>query len=356
VLLSAWPSRETVRALPKGGQFDTIPVARTVVGRDGTYELRAALTPLLAGLIGAEGLDLEVQVIHGGRQFDYLTGVQPVREAGAWVRSLTDDSARPAPGANARNQLDIAVRRATAERLPADLLRPTRIRSTDTDPFANEPMFPGRWCTRYTKIDVKKPLETVATAVARDGVTAQAFYSVGATTESSAGLSLDGLGFEVAGSRTHTSTTSTQFPKLESPRKGVAQGQYAAQVAHNLLEQRCMTDMQGRGYRTKFKTAPDQTIGAKPVKVTGQAWKCNRDNRAAASGLMTADTQRAHTYKRGFTFLPLPGAIFTGSATSGYSKSVMLQFDYSKVGGLGFWCGHTGFPSAKNQMIQGYVR
>jgi len=70
VLLSAWPSREQVRALPKGATFATVPVARTAAGRDGSFELRSALTPLLAGLLGKEGLDI------GGVQFagDTLSG------------------------------------------------------------------------------------------------------------------------------------------------------------------------------------------------------------------------------------------------------------------------------------------
>ncbi|MGQ0466150.1 MAG: hypothetical protein ACT4QG_12595 [Sporichthyaceae bacterium] len=352
-LLFAWPSRETVRALPKRGGFDLVPIARTVAASDGAFTLRAAATPVLAGLLGAEGLDLEVRVIHAGRQWDHLTTVRPAAGAQAWVRPLFAG----APVRTGRNALDIALDPAAGEKLPAALLR-TTVAASSEDPFANEPMFPGRWCTRYTKIDTLTTLETVATAVVRDGIAAQPVYAQGAVTESGAGFSLTGVGgFSAAGTRTHTSTISAKYPPLKSAKNGVARGQYAAQVEHQVLEERCLTgdgySNSGR-YRSRYKTAPDRAVGAKVVPVTVKPWKCIEDNEADADGIMTADTLRAYTYERAFTFSPLPQATFTGTATSGYSKSVLVEFNYEKTG-PGKWCGHSARPSHEGQMIQGII-
>ncbi|MGQ0845256.1 MAG: hypothetical protein ACT4QF_14105 [Sporichthyaceae bacterium] len=353
VLLFAWPSRETVRALPKRGEFDITPIARTVAGSDGTFSLRSALTPALRRLIGSEGLDLEVRVVHAGRQFDYLTDVKPVAGLDAWARPLLAAERSAA----ARNLLDIALDPALGERLSADLLRSPKLAAaaSDADPFENEPMFPGRWCTRYKKIDTKTALETVATAVVRDGITAQTFYSQGAVTESAAGATLNGsAGFSAAGTRSHTSTISAKYPLLTSKKNGVSRGQYAAQVEHQVLEQRCLMDQKGN-YRSKVKTAPDRTVGAKVVPVTVAPWKCSSQNLGDGDGVMTVDTLRAYKYERAFTFSPIPQATFTGSALSGYSKSVMLEFNFDKTG-PGYLCGHTARPSHNGQMIQAIVR
>ncbi|MGQ0466830.1 MAG: hypothetical protein ACT4QG_16075 [Sporichthyaceae bacterium] len=360
VLLSAWPSRETVRALPKGAEFYIVPIARTTAGRDGSFELRSALTPLLGSLIGRDGLDLEVHVIHGGRQYDYLTNVLPVRQVGAWVRAIADTTLAATQGAGERNRLDIALDPATGEKLSPALLRAATLRASapDPEPFKNEPMFPGRYCTRYKKIDFKRTFETVATAHVKDGVSATAHYAKGAVTDSSAGLSLDGIGFSIAGSRSHESTIGVVYPELKSKRKGWSSGQYAAEVEHNVVERRCLSDngySNSGKYRSTYKTVPGRTVGAKPMPATARPWDCQIGNRGSGTGTMTADTKKAHTYEGAFNFSPLGLATFTGRALSGYSEAVKLEFHYEKSGD-GWWCGHTGSPDTDGQMIQGYVR
>ncbi len=99
VLVSAWPSTKAVAALPKGGQFDLVPIARTVADRGGRYELRSLLTPLLASLVGPDGLDIQLDVFHDDRHHTYLSQVQ--MNGARWIHKVVngvDGQAAPAPG------------------------------------------------------------------------------------------------------------------------------------------------------------------------------------------------------------------------------------------------------------------
>ena len=70
------PRPRPIAALPQGGQFDLVPIARTVADRGGRYELRSLLTPVLASLVGPDGLDIQLDVFHEDRHHVYLSQVR----------------------------------------------------------------------------------------------------------------------------------------------------------------------------------------------------------------------------------------------------------------------------------------
>lgn len=88
VLLWAWPSNDSVRAMPIGGELELVPMARTVADSAGKYELRATVTDLLRSLTTPDGLDISLDVFHGDRHYTYLSQVTPTAE-GKWIREIT---------------------------------------------------------------------------------------------------------------------------------------------------------------------------------------------------------------------------------------------------------------------------
>jgi len=105
------------------------------------------VTPLLAALTGRNGLDIELDVFNGGRQYVYLSEVAPAGSA-SWVHSLIDKSAAPvSAGPNQRNLLNVALDRSGGEVLSRDLLSAP---AADRLAAADHP-FPGHWCTNYKK-------------------------------------------------------------------------------------------------------------------------------------------------------------------------------------------------------------
>lgn len=126
VLLATWPSNEAVRALPTGGRFAVTPVARAVTDATGRFELRSAVTPLLARLAGKDGLDLELNVFHGGRHLVHLTQVVADHSAGAWMRQTPGKlpSVVRAAVAGAHNRLDVTFDTAAGARDRHGRVRP----------------------------------------------------------------------------------------------------------------------------------------------------------------------------------------------------------------------------------------
>jgi hypothetical protein len=155
VLLSAWPSNEYVTQLPIGETFSTVPIARGSAASDGSYELRSALTPMLAGLVSKDGLDVQFDVFAGGRQYRYLVQIRPLD--GDWVRQTVTDTLTKTvgSGANAANLLNVVLDGRTA-----------KIVADEDVPDLQHPSDP--YCEgNYTKIAQQAVPTTVATAVAR---------------------------------------------------------------------------------------------------------------------------------------------------------------------------------------------
>ncbi|MBA3741847.1 hypothetical protein [Sporichthya sp.] len=350
VLLSAWPSNETVKAMPIGGTFRTVPVARAVADSTGAYTLRSALTPTLATLIDRDGLDLQVDFAHEGQVRTYLTQAVPGGALG-WLRP-TVEAVDPAQlvAALPRNSMNIA--------LDDDGPHPCG----DTEGCEDKPRpYPGlpSGCVNR-KIAVKEAWTTVATALARKGVTAKVSYERGAQSEVSTGISYEGSGgsFKANGSRTRGSTFEADFFDQKGTKKAPAHVEYQVEMAHAVIASECNGNKIGQYRYRQFTTDPLGTTGASkpPIPSTLPLWTCAKSKQVG--GLRTATvSDRAYTYERGFGFSPVPGGSFTGAATSGYSETVKVEYVFAKSKVKdNFWCGLTGFPVSPGQRVQAFQR
>jgi hypothetical protein len=359
ILVSAWPANRVVHDLPIDGEVSLTPIARAVSGEDGSYQVRAALTPLLQSLTDRDGLDVEFDVFHAGRQYVYLSQVVPTA-VGTWVGQLVTDVTRAAApaAANPANLLDIALNPASGERLDADLLRmPAAARKPDF----HHPAAPG--CTNYEKAAVKDAWETIATAVARPGVATHVTYNSDAQTESSTGVAIDDGAFSVSGGRSRNSGIEATFHDHHADSGAVVNREYLVHMNHNVFRRACATDYQGHE-RVWWVTDPDGVSGAdrlggvddRPSRY--RVWDCAGNPRleqiAHVDSISTHD-ERAVTYQGSFSFSPVPWATFQGDALSGYNKDVKVAFNFDDWQ-RGYWCGNTGFPAADGQRVQGYQR
>ncbi len=361
VLVGTWPSPATIGALPPGGQFDVVPLARTTAKRDGSYELRSLLTPALGALAGPDGLDIEINVFHAGRHFVYLSQLRPNLVEASWGGALVAGTVAPAlsgrPGAP--GVLDIALDPAQGEplnaALPVSWPPPT---SPGEPPFAKRERPFGVTCVTYKKIGDPKPaMTTVATAVARNGAGMHALYEAGASTASSTGFSFDGgVSFSVNGSRERTMTTGAEFYGEKSkPGKAVARA-YGARVEHQTLRRVCKGDKFDE-YRVHYVTTPIGLTGGTGTAKIHKPWTCDPAHTEPAEGAKEMYTQnhRAATYGSAFSFKPLGGVSFAGNAQSGYSETVKITYHFDR-GVEGFWCGDKGYPASNGQRVQAFVR
>lgn len=354
VLLSAWPSNQSVGALPVGGAFSITPIARTLAGRNGTYELRSALTPLLNTLTDKEGLDLELDVFHGGRHYVYLTQVEPDRAVGGWLRATAMDAAGRATAA-VRNPMTLDLAFSTGQGTPL----PRAVSGSPGDRPATDPM-PGVGCTRYEKHATKLPYTTVATAAARKGVRAEVTYQKTANTEVSTGISYDGgASFSISGSRSRSSSFSPTWKKNNG--KKTFNREYKLQMETAVLKRKCVGNGYSNNgpYKMHYVTSPvGLTGGGKtPQPSRYPLWKCGpegnkRTTKAGYANVATEDA-RAATYQAAFGFKPTGAGGFTGSALSGYSDTVKVTYHF-KHPNRAFWCGHTSFPLHDGQRVQGF--
>lgn len=349
VLLSAWPSTEAIRAMPVGSQVNLLPVARTVTDSAGRFELRSLLTPAMAAVRGANGLDVELDVFHGGRHSVQLSQVVHDAGTGGWARALPREiTGAPKRPANPANLLDLTLDPARAQavsRLGA---------SAPANP--GDHVVPPVGCSSYTKLHSKRAMSTVATAVARNGTTVKAVYTAAASTETSTGFSYDGgVSFGVSGARSRTATFSGDYHDQRAKKGKTISRAYQIEWVHHVLDRHCPTDHQG-GYQVQVATSPHESTGGGDIKRRSRypAWRCNPDNTAPGRGFKNVHTEddRAATYSSAFSFVPTGKGGFSGATTSGYSKAVRITFAFGKGGGK--WCGHSGFPISQGQRVQGF--
>lgn len=354
VLLSAWPSNETVDRLPDGSRWVRPPIARTTASRDGSYQLRSSVTTLVASLLGKDGLDLQLDVFHGGRRHTRLTQIRLAEGLGWVLPSVTD--ARGGAG----NTLDLTFDKpdgiATAPdlKLAAAANRPTHHGDDDdptTDPGPHP--FPGAWCVDR-KIGERRTMTTVATSLAHNGVTAQVAYLRGAQSRLSAGLSTNGgVSFTVAGDKTRTSQFTGSFRPKPGTKQGPAHIDYLINMKHAVIAEECVGDNMRDIRVRQVKTSPmGPSGGGRPVPSWVPIWKCAVVEPAEFDFVNTEDAQ-AFTYTKGFNFAPYGPGSFTGEATSGYSDTVKVTYSF-KHPDRGRWCGHTRGPLDKGQLVQGF--
>jgi hypothetical protein len=353
VLMAAWPSAEAVGKLPAGGSFDIIPMARTIAGKDGAYQLRSLLTPLLMGLSGKDGLDVELDVFHGGRHYVYLTQLQTT--GGTWFHDFVRgvDGQAGELTSKATNALDLALDPADGEKLSKDLAQAPRFQAAD------HPVPGGVGCTHYEKVGKnKKAWTTVATAIARNGTTIKTTYSQGAKTVTSTGFSFDkGVTFAMSGAREHSASTTAHFFPEPSQLGGYTSRLYEAMVEHVVMYRECTGNRYGE-YRPQHVTSPvwltnDFRNIADEVHAPVPCQPKNIHEETGVADIAT-DKAKAYTYQHAFGFAPIRGSSFSGNALSGYSDQVKIQFVFASRNGM--WCGHSGEPTKAGQMVQGFER
>ncbi len=361
VLLWAWPSNDTVADLPVGGEFNLIPVARTVADGTGKYELRAPVTDLLRSLTGEDGLDIQLDVFHGDRHYTYLTQAVPTPE-GQWIRKLTG-LVEPVGEVveAASNLLDLTLDRTKAAVEQG-------LGFTGAEPVTadyRKPVPPG--CTPFEKVGDEWTMTTVASTVARERVTAQVRYLKGATAEMSTGGSVAGGLFSINGSRSRTVRIGGKFPKETAVGKRPLRTDYLAQIQHVILRRSCARDFRGN---------EDVLVVTSPVRSTGGSdtadsrypnFSCTPgDGRTVPSALEEAETEddRAATYSSAFLLQSVGGSGFSGSSSSGYNESVGITYFFkirrhprtNKPLDQGYICGHSDVPAAPGQRVQGFQR
>ncbi|MBA3743762.1 hypothetical protein [Sporichthya sp.] len=350
VLLAAWPSSSAVAKLPVGGSFDVVPAARTIAGKDGAYQLRSLITPLLMSLSGKDGLDVELDVFHGDRHYVYLTQLKS--GGGNWIHDFVRgvDGQAGELTSKATNSLDLALDPAQGEKLSKDLVRGARI------PVANEPLPGGAACGKWYVFATTSAMTTAATAVARNQTTAVTSYGEDATTTTSTGFSIGGAGeFKINGARSRTSGTGAEW-NLPAKKKQTLARDYLVQVEHDTLERKCFGNKYGE-YRHQYVTSPSRIVGGfDNVPSRFPLWNCTLgDDRTAlahASKVWTT-TSKAVMYEKAFTFFPFDGAAFTGRAASDYSEHMQITFFFADKD-KGQWCGSTGLPRTPGQRVQGF--
>ncbi|MGQ0467745.1 MAG: hypothetical protein ACT4QG_20805 [Sporichthyaceae bacterium] len=364
VLLSAWPANETVLATPDGsGTFATVPIARTAADENGRWTLRAALTPASAALIGRDGLDLQLEVVHGGRSYTHLTQVVPGGALG-WLRtSVTKvDLATLISGAP-RNAVDLVFAAGAGNKLSVAASKewPQGPEGEGSD-AGPRPWMGGATCVER-KVATKKVWTTVASAVAQYGSTANVTYKRGAETEMDAAVSYDGpVRFIGGGKRTRSSTLTAPFDPQPGTKDGPSNREFKVLMAVGVFAHECLgnnsNEFRIRGYRL----SPLGTSGGFndfPSSYEVEPCPAPRTYRTDPVGgeEIRTEAARAFTYERGFG-VNFRGASFGGASTSGYSDTVEVRFTYAKrtSGRENWWCGHTKYPGAAGQRVQGFQR
>jgi hypothetical protein len=361
VLLWAWPNNEAVQDMPIGAELDLTPMARTVADSAGRYELRATVTDLLRSLTSPDGLDISLDIFHGDRHYTYLSQVIPTAE-GAWVRRLTGLVEPVSEVAQtADNVLDLTLDRTKA-------IVEGGLGITGRNPVAAEyrkPVPPG--CTPFEKIGTERKMMTVATAVARKGVTATVKYEKGATAEVSTGGSVAGGVFSINGSRSRSVRIGGTFPAERATAHRIVNLEYRAEMDHVILRRSCARDFRGNE-DVLVVTSPVRSTGGSEVSESRyDLWDCRPgDGRTVSTALEHAVTEkdRAATYSSAFLLQSVGGSGFSGSALSGYSESVGVTYTFSikrdpKTGKRlinGYMCGDTDVPTAPGQRVQGFQR
>ncbi|MGQ0624692.1 MAG: hypothetical protein ACT4PP_08630 [Sporichthyaceae bacterium] len=365
VLVSAWPSGEQVHRMTPGEGFDLVPMARTVAGRDGSYELRSLVTPLLASLTGRDGLDIELDVFHGDRHYVYLSQLR--LEGGEWVHGAAngvDGQVTRATETAVPNLLNLALNPGQGERLnvaaPSSTWPPPTSEGEPAFDKRDKPIPGGGSCSRIEKIN-REPhtaFTTIATAIVSNGVKVSTSYTKGATTVTSTGFSFDGgLSFGINGARERTSTYNPEFRDWRAgPGRTIARD-YRVEFEHDVLRRVCFANANLNRYRVQYLTSPGGlTGGGDDIPSRYPIFGCD-DKRVARAVYKSVSTENASasTYQAAFGFAPLAGASFVGSALSGYSDAVKIKYSFSERE-RGQWCGHTGKPLHPGQRLHGYQK
>ncbi|MGQ0625826.1 MAG: hypothetical protein ACT4PP_14405 [Sporichthyaceae bacterium] len=359
VLLAAWPRNEELAKLPIGGEFELIPLARTVTDRSGRYDLRMGLTPALVALAGANGIDIELNVFHGGRHYVYLSQVHPDLKAATWAGSALTHALVPAVRERADGALDLVLDPATGEDLNA--AAPVALAAGEP-PIDERPITRGDLpqlgmsCTNWKLLGTQKVMTTAASALIRNGATVVTRYDEGSSTASTTGLSIDGgISFGINGSRERSITTGAEFHPVTAARGSALSREFQVQIVQEVKRRVCHGNHFQR-YKVQYLTQPSEITGGGDVIASRlPQWTCHEDNIADAGGLKAVFTTdaRAATYSSAFTFTPLGRASFTGAAVSGYSKTVRIEFRFQK-GRRGGWCGDSALPTKPDQRLQGF--
>lgn len=367
VLVSAWPSTRTLAALPAGGQFDLVPIARTVADSSGRYELRSLLTPVLAALMGQDGLDIQVDVFHGDSHHVYLSQVHT--DGAKWVRQAVngvDGQRASALTADSANLLDLVLDPAKAERLnasaPAVSTWPPPIRAGEPPLTKRDRPIPGGpSCSRSTKIN-EHPLNamtTVATAIVSNGPTVRIRYTDGAKTVTSTGFSVDGgVTFGIGGARERTASFTADFRDWRAKPGQLVARDFRVEFEHDVVRRVCVANANWNRYSVQYWTSPrGLTGGGDDIRSRRPVFGCDDDLRRTTAVFKRASTEnaRAATYTAAFGFAPVAGAKFSGNALSGYSKAVQVVYVFARPG-RGEWCGSTGRPLYPGQRLHGYER
>lgn len=358
VFLSAWPKNETIAAMPIGQTFSLTPIARVTTGRDGSYELRSALTGALASLVGRDGLDVQLDVFHDGRQHTWLSQVRTSNGIG-WVLPTVTDAVQTltSGAATGLNALDISFNASqaasTAPFRPAHHDPNAEKRRGESGPHP----FPGAWCVER-KIGEKKAPTIVATTLARQGTSSVVTYGHGAQSKLSAGLSVDaGASFGISGERTRTSDFGGGFAPKPGKQGAPAHTDYVVRMVHAVIAQECVGNTEREIRVRQIRTSPIGPSGGGFPKRSKQAeWNCvERNIEPARFGWVETQNAEAYTFSKGFSYAPNGRGLFTGEAVSGYSDTVKLVYTF-KHPGRGGWCGHTAYPTAEGQLTQAFEK
>lgn len=365
VLVSAWPSASTVGALPAGGQFDLVPIARTVADRTGRYELRSLVTPILASLAGLDGLDIQLDVFHGDRHHVYLSQVR--MDGARWIHdavSGVDGQSSSAIESAVPNLLDLALDPAKAERLNTAARAsswPPPVRDGEPPLTKRDKPIPGgSACSRSTKINAQPipAMTTVASAIVSNGTTVHTSYSKGAKTMTSTGVSVDGgFSFGVSGSRERTSTFTPIFRTWHAKPGQVIARDYRMEFEHDVLRQVCAVDPNWTRYSVHYLTSPrGLTGGGDDIRSPRPFFGCDESDEErwahAVFDAVRTENAKAETYTGAFGFAPVAGARFSGNALSGYTEAVEIIYKFDRPG-HGEWCGDTGKPLYPGQRLHG---
>ena len=203
---------------------------------------------------------------------------------------------------------------------------------------------------------------TVASAVAREGVTALVTYTYGAQSAMSTGISYDGgVTFKASGERTRSSTLEAPFFAKTGTKRTPANWEYRVEMEQFVIGHECLGNKPDQFFIRGYRTSPGGPSGEfGPVRSRLPLWTCRYNKKVGGDSVSTVPAE-AYTYQRGFTFAPVKGASFTGTATSGYSTTVAVTFAFAKPergerARKNVWCGHTGKPTARGQRVQGFQR
>lgn len=355
--LSAWPSNEAIKALPIGGTFELTPIARMTTARDGSYEFRSALTPALAPLVGKDGLDVQLDVFHGGRQYTWMSQLRT--NGVGWVLPSITDSVQTvtARASNALNALDVTF--AASQGAPTAQFLPTH-HDPDAEKRRGEKgphPFPGVWCVNR-KIAEKKAPTRIATTFARQGTISEVVYGSGAQSKLSTGLSINAGGtFAISGERTRTADFGGGFAPQHGRKGAPAHTDFLINYVHAVVAQECLGNTERDIRVRRVSTSPiEPSGGGWPVPSEQPKWKCLAENiEPATFRWVSTEKSQAYTFTKGFSFSPYGRGVFTGESTSGYSDTVKVQY-YFKHPERGGWCGHTAYPNAKGQMTQAFEK